>query len=311
MAKSKRKGARAPRRTGSPKTHASRRKRAPKSPPAAKLPTSRQAPVSRVPLFHVDAFTRRRFHGNPAAVVVLDGKWPEDQLLQAIASENNLPETAFLMARGSRGGLDRFALRWFTPLVEVELCGHATLAAAHVLWKHRRVRGPRIIFESHSGPLPVERIDDLIVLDFPVRPGEQVPLSGQLSSALGRPPSEVYRTDQVLMAVFDNRRDVYSLEPDLKALLEIDAQGIIVTAPGAGHDFVSRFFAPRLGINEDPVTGTAHCTLAPYWSRRLGKQTLFAHQVSRRGGELVCECRGSRVRIGGHAVTVSEGSLFL
>lgn len=311
MPKPKRKGARAPRLTGSPKTHASPRRRAPKARPAPKRPMVKPAPVTRWPMYKVDAFTRRRFHGNPAAVVLLEGKWPDDEVMQAIAAENNLSETAFVIPRGSRGGVPRFGLRWMTPKTEVDLCGHATLASAHVLWAHRHLRGTRLVFDSRSGPLPVERLGELVVLDFPSRPGQQIPLTGQLSSALGRAPTEVFQTSTMLMAVFDNRRDVYALEPDLKALAAIETLGVIVTAPGASHDFVSRFFAPRLGVDEDPVTGSAHCTLVPYWARRLAKQTLFAHQVSRRGGELVCEDRGSRVRIGGHAVTFAEGSILL
>jgi PhzF family phenazine biosynthesis protein len=311
MPKPKRKGARAPRRTESPKTHPSPRKRAPKARPAPQRLAGKSQPLTRWPLFQVDAFTKRRFHGNPAAVVLLGGKWPEDEVLQVIAAENNLSETAFVIPRGTRGGTPRFGLRWFTPLAEVDLCGHATLATAHVLWAHRHVRGARIVFDTLSGPLPVERLGELIVLDFPSRPGQQIPMTGQLSAALGRAPTEVYKAGNKIMAVFDNRRDVYALEPDFKALALIEAMGVIVTAPGASHDFVSRFFAPRLGLDEDPVTGSSHCTLVPYWAKRLGKSTMFAHQVSKRGGELMCEDRGSRVRLGGHAVTFSEGSLLL
>jgi PhzF family phenazine biosynthesis protein len=260
--------------------------------------------------FQVDSFTRRAFHGNPAAVVVLESWLPDDRM-QQIASEANLSETAFVVRTGgSDNGEARCHIRWFTPTVEVELCGHATLAAAHVLWHCIGERTSRIVFDSKSGPLPVEREGELTVLDFPARAGEPVAASDELVAALGRSPVEVYRSRDV-MAVFENKRAVHELAPDMVRLAGIDGVCVIATAPGAGHDFVSRVFAPRVGIPEDPVTGSAHCTLAPYWAKRLGKTAVSGHQVSKRGGELFCEVRGDRVRIGGHCVLYLEGRIGL
>jgi PhzF family phenazine biosynthesis protein len=260
--------------------------------------TPAAAPGRVAPMFHVDAFASKLFTGNPAAVVLLDGPWPDDQVLQAIGNENNLAETAFVLPKGRK-----LHIRWFTPEMEMDLCGHATLASAHVLWNHVGLDGDRLVFESRSGPLGVSRGENgLMALDFPSRPGKPVPITNQLCDALGRAPTELYRSRD-LMAVFENRRDVYELKPDMAKLAALDAFAVIVTAPGSGHDFVSRFFAPGAGVPEDPVTGSAHCTLIPYWSDRLGKARLRAHQVSRRGGELWCEDRGTRVSIAGHAVT--------
>ena len=258
-----------------------------------------------LPMFQVDAFTSRRFHGNPAAVVLLEGKWLPDDLMQSIAAENNLAETAFIL-RGKNPALS--GLRWFTPSVEVDLCGHATVAAAHVLWNHEKVKSKRIIFTSRSGKLPVEQDGDRIVLDFPSRPGKKIKITPRLCDALGREPVEAYMARD-LMAVFDNKRDVHELQPDFAKLTALEPFGFIATAPGAGHDFVSRFFAPAQGINEDPATGSSHCTLIPYWAEELGKTHLTSHQVSHRAGEFFCELKGNRVRIGGHAVTFSKGTI--
>ena len=266
----------------------------------------RRAPKPLV-MYQVDAFTSRLFHGNPAAVVLLEKAWPGDDTMQHIAAENNLAETAFVLPRTRKGGVPRFGLRWFTPKLEVDLCGHATLAAAHVLWNHEGVKGESLVFDSQSGPLPVDRIGELIVLDFPRRVGLPCAVSDELCFALGKEPAEAYKASGKIMAVYENRRDVYTLRPDMHKIAELGGLGVIVTAPGSGHDFVSRFFAPRAGIDEDPVTGSAHCTLAPYWSRRLKRDALKAHQVSPRGGELWCEDTGQRVRIGGHAVTYLKG----
>lgn len=258
--------------------------------------------------FQVDSFTRRAFHGNPAGVVPLES-WLPDERMQLIAAEANLSETAFVVrTAGSTAGEASYHVRWFTPVVEVELCGHATLAAAHVLWHHVGERAARIVFDSKSGKLPVERQGDLTVLDFPSRPGEPIPVSDELVAALGRRPVEAYKSRDV-MAVFENKRDVHELTPDMARVAAIDAIGVIATAPGAGHDFVSRFFGPRVGIPEDHVTGSAHCTLAPYWARKLGKSRVTGHQVSRRGGEIVCEVAGDRVKIGGHCVLYLEGRI--
>lgn len=261
----------------------------------------------RAPMTIVHAFTRRAFHGNPAAVVLLGSSKLDSDTMQRIAAENKLSETAFVTSRPARG---QYSIRWFTPATEVDLCGHATLAAAHTLWNHSGEKRKSITFHSASGKLPVEKRGDMIVLDFPARPARRTGPSRHLSSALGREPSEVYQlagAGSTILAVFENKRDVHELAPDFAELRELDAPAVIVTAPGAGHDFVCRFFAPSKGIDEDPVTGSAHCTLIPYWASRLGRSVLTSHQVSKRGGELYCELVGSRVRIAGHAVTFSHG----
>ncbi len=280
--------------------------------PRAGVATRRKGKTSgrtvslRLPMFVVDAFTSRRFHGNPAAVVILDRpKWLADETMQAIAAENNLSETAFVLRKSKTAPP---AIRWFTPTVEVDLCGHATLAAAHVLWNHLGVKGSRLVFGSASGKLPVAKNGDQIVLDFPALPGKRVAVTSSICEALGREPVEAYLAGK-LMCVFENRRDVYQLEPDLAKVARLDCDGVIVTAPGSGHDFVSRYFVPQGGIDEDPVTGSSHCTLVPYWAHVLGKTHLWAHQTSKRGGELWCELAGKRVRIGGHAVTFANGTI--
>jgi len=276
-------------------------------PPGSVKPTrtARSANRRRVPFFQVDAFTSRLYHGNPAGVVVLEKFLPDD-VMQAISAENNLAETAFIVPSGPSSG-PRWKIRWFTPVLEMDLCGHATLASAHVLWNHLKIRGTKVTFQSASGPLGVERQGDIIVLDFPSRPAGKVPITDMICVALGRPPVELYKARDYL-AVFDNKRDVHELRPDFHAMERLDAH-VIATAPAAGHDFVSRFFAPTAGVTEDPVTGSSHCTLIPFWAERLRKNTLTAHQVSPRGGELFCELRGKRVAIGGHAVTYLEGMI--
>lgn len=269
------------------------------------------APVARytqgMKIFQIDAFTSRLFSGNPAAVVPME-VWAPDEKLQSIASENGLSETAFFVKRD--GGESDYHLRWFTPSVEVTLCGHATLASAHVLFEHLGFRDEIITFSTQkSGNLTATRRDGSIVLDFPARPHEPAGVTTQLVRALGRQPVEVYRSLYNLLCVFDSKRDVHEIEPDLREMLALDAFGVIATAPGASHDFVSRYFAPRAGVPEDPVTGSAHCTLAPYWAKRLGKNRLAARQVSKRGGEMVCEVDGDRVRMIGNAVTYLEGTI--
>lgn len=264
-------------------------------------------PSRRLVVFHVDAFTNRPFHGNGAGVIVLD-QWLDSAVMQQIAAENGLAGTAFLApVRGAHGGA-RFGIRWFSPGMEIDLSGHATVAAAHVLWNHLRLKGTKVIFESASGPLPVARRGEWIELDFPSRPGTPVNETRRLARALGREPVEVYKARDYL-AVFDNKRDVHEMTPDFPALRDLDCLGVIATAPGAGHDFVSRFFAPRAGVDEDPATGSSHCTLVPYWSKRLGRRALSSHQVSKRGGEFKCEDRGERVAIAGRAVTYMEGTI--
>ncbi len=280
---------------------------------AAKSPGRRRSRASGaetiLPFFQVDAFTSRLFHGNPAGIVLLE-KWLPEATMQMIAAENNLAETAFVTPVGAKSGRGkaRLGIRWFTPKVEVDLCGHATLAAAHVLWRHVGIEAETLLFDSASGPLSVVREGELLVLDFPSRPGRKVDEQRVLAAALGREPTEVYQ-GEFLMAVFENKRDIHEMDPDFLAIAALMTKGVIVTAPGAGHDFVSRFFAPALGIDEDPVTGAAHCTLTPYWSERLGKKRLTAHQVSARGGELFCELHGDRVHIGGRAVTYLDGRI--
>jgi PhzF family phenazine biosynthesis protein len=252
--------------------------------------------------YQVDAFTTRPFAGNPAAVCPL-AAWLADSLLQAIAQENNLAETAFFVP-SARG----FRLRWFTPLREVELCGHATLAAAHVLFEVMGYAEPAITFETLSGELIVKRRGKLLEMDFPAQPALACPTPEALLQGLGRQPLEVLAAADYL-AVFDNEATVRALTPDYAALSQLDRRGVIVTAPGRDVDFVSRFFAPRYGIPEDPVTGSAHCELAPYWAKRLGKDSLVARQVSRRGGDLLCEMKGDRVLISGSAITVMVATM--
>jgi PhzF family phenazine biosynthesis protein len=256
----------------------------------------------KLPLYQVDAFTSRLFGGNPAAVVTLD-QWLPDDVLQAIAAENNLAETAFVVPRE-----DMALLRWFTPTVEVDLCGHATLAAGHVLFAHRYPSLTRLSFSTRSGVLAVSREGDRLTLDFPARPGERIEVSRALASALGAMPREAYLARDVL-AVFDTEAAIQALRPDFALIAALDAFAVIVSAPGNEVDFVSRFFAPRAGIPEDPVTGSAHCTLVPYWAARLGKPKLTATQLSLRVGELDCELRGDRVMITGRTVEYLRGEI--
>lgn len=304
---STKRGARAKRPTKPKKKAPARTATSKKKTRAGKPVPQRVAPRQTLVVFHVDAFTNRPFHGNGAGVMVLD-EWLDAELMQQIAAENNLAETAFIAPQKARDGTARFGIRWFSPTIEIDLCGHATIASAHVLWQHLGLNGNRIVFESGSGPLPVTRRGEWIELDFPARPGEPVKDTRRLARALGREPVEVFRARDYL-AVFDNKRDVHELTPDIAALRDLDAFGVIVTAPGAGHDYVCRFFVPKGGIDEDPATGSTHCTLVPYWSKRLGKRTLTAHQVSKRGGEFKCEDRGDRIAIAGRAVTYMEGTI--
>ena len=253
-----------------------------------------------IPYYQVDAFASRAFTGNPAGVCLL-ADWLPDDVLQAIAAENNLAETAFVVQRSAR-----YDLRWFTPAMEVDLCGHATLAPAHVIFEHLGYRGDVIRFDTSSGELTVTREGDLFVLDFPARPATPCDPPPQLIAGLGRTPAFTAKARDYL-AVFATEQEVAGLRPDMAALCQLDSLGIIATASGTTCDFVSRFFAPQAGIPEDPVTGSAHSTLIPYWSQRLGKMKLHARQISARGGVLYCEDRGQRVRIGGRAITYSTG----
>jgi PhzF family phenazine biosynthesis protein len=259
----------------------------------------------RIPVYHIDAFASRPFEGNPAAVCPL-ASWLPDATLQAIAAEHNLSETAFYIPHG-----ESFELRWFTPEVEVDLCGHATLASAHVILDVRREgTGPGVRFQSKSGELAVEKDGDLYTLDFPARPAQPCPAPATLAAALGAAPQAVLAARDYL-CVFASEEEVIALKPDMAAIAALDRFAVIVTAPGTDCDFVSRFFAPAKGIPEDPVTGSAHCTLIPYWAERLAKTTFFARQRSRRGGELWCAHRGDRVKISGRAVLYSEGVIEL
>lgn len=254
-------------------------------------------------LYQVDAFARRLFEGNPAAVCPLEA-WLDDAVLQAIAAENNLSETAFFVPQA-----DGFRLRWFTPAAEVDLCGHATLASAHVLFECLGFAGPEITFDTRSGPLKVLREESgRLVLDFPAAAPEPTEPPAALLDGLGLAPAEVLAADDYI-AVFDCEATIRSLAPDFRALGRLDRRGVCVTAPGHDHDFVSRFFAPNVGVDEDPVTGSAHCQLTPYWAQRLGRNRLRARQVSRRGGDVLCELRGDRVLLTGHAVLYLEGTI--
>jgi predicted PhzF superfamily epimerase YddE/YHI9 len=228
-----------------------------------------------------------------------------DSTLQNIAAENNLSETAFFTR-----GQGSFQLRWFTPRVEVDLCGHATVASAHVLFSELNEPGDSIRFQTQSGEVMATRRGELIELDFPARPPGPCALEDLLVQGLGKTPRQVLRARDYF-AVYDSQAEVAALAPDFALLERLDCLGIIVTAPGEECDFVSRFFAPRAGISEDPVTGSSHCSLIPFWAGRLGKQELMARQISQRGGELHCRLKGDRVGIGGRAVIYSQGSLRL
>jgi PhzF family phenazine biosynthesis protein len=253
----------------------------------------------RIKQYQVDAFASRAFEGNPAAVCPLEN-WLDDGVLRALAEENNLSETAFFVATGQS-----FSLRWFTPVKEVDLCGHATLAAAHVLFENLGYARPVIAFETRSGQLLVEKNNSRLQMDFPASPPARCEMPEILVRGLGVRPLEVLTADDYL-AVFDSEETVRGLTPDHALLGQLDLRGVIVTAPGIDVDFVSRFFASKFGIPEDPVTGSAHCALAPYWAGRLGKNALSARQVSKRGGNVGCEVRGDRVVLSGSAVTVME-----
>lgn len=261
------------------------------------------------PLFQVDAFTDRAFAGNPAAVCLLDG--PADEpFMQAVAAEMNLSETAFVSPGDAEGAL---RLRWFTPAAEVALCGHATLATAHVLWETGRLRPEEPArFATRSGPLSARRAGEAIELDFPAMAPAEVPAPAGLFAALGLTPVAVLRSRDDVLAVLPDEASVRDLRPDLRALRGVDVRGVIVTAAAESEsaDFVSRFFAPAVGVDEDPVTGAAHCVLAPYWSGRLGRTRLVGRQLSRRGGEVGVELDGDRVRLRGRAVTVLRGELL-
>lgn len=256
----------------------------------------------KLPIFQIDAFTDQVFSGNPAAVCPLE-YWLEDEVLQNIAAENNLSETAFFVDRG-----DFYQLRWFTPQTEVDLCGHATLATAFVIMNKINQDLNEIKFGSPCGELIVHRKNDLLSMDFPAHPPEVCEIPDSLIKGLNHKPVEVLASNYYL-AVYNTEEEVRNLSPYMRLLKELDRLGVIVTARGKNEDFISRFFAPAVGIPEDPVTGSAHCTLIPYWSKKLGKKKLHARQVSLRGGEIFCEYKNDRVIISGKAALYLEGTI--
>ena len=257
-------------------------------------------------MFQIDAFSSTLFGGNPAAVCVLE-EWMDTKLMQQIASENNLSETAFV-----KKGKGDFEIRWFTPQVEVALCGHATLASAFVLFRYYDYHGDTILFHSrHSGLLSVSRNEGLLTLDFPKDQIKKVSPPETLLRAFSKRPLEVYKGKTDYLLLYDDQNDIIECEPNHDLLKKSEARGIMITAPGKEVDFVSRFFAPGAGIEEDPVTGSAHTTLTPLWSQKLGKTRLRAQQLSKRKGELLCELHGERVKISGKAVLYMIGEIFL
>lgn len=260
------------------------------------------------PIYQVDAFTDEAFKGNPAAVVPLEN-WLSDAQMQAIALENNLSETAFLVREGDGA----FAIRWFSPMTEIDFCGHATLASAFVLLEQRLATPPLTFRAAAVGDIQVQQVEDgLLEMDFPnlaPKPVEHPP--AELLKGLGLAPQAVLCSGQAWFAVYEHEDQVRQISPDLAALKALAPLDVVVTAPGVAHDFVSRYFWPANGGDEDPVTGSIHAGLAPYWSDRLGKSSLRAHQASRRGGELRCRVDGDRVRVAGHAVLYLQGSIHI
>jgi len=258
-----------------------------------------------IPFYQVDAFTDRLFGGNPAGVCPLE-QWLADDVMQKIAMENNLSETAFFMKKD-----DGFHIRWFTPKVEVNLCGHATLASAHVIFQYLAYMEEVISFESRSGILNVRKEGDLLVLDFPANKPQRTSLPDGFVQALNITPVQCFRGNEDYLLLYKSQQEIEALVPDFKRLEKVDARAVIVTAPGNHSDFVSRFFAPRVGVDEDPVTGSAHTVLIPFWAEKLGKTEMKAMQLSRRGGTLFCRLRDDRVDIGGKAVTFLKGEISL
>jgi PhzF family phenazine biosynthesis protein len=259
----------------------------------------------KINLFQVDAFTNHLFGGNPAAVCPLD-KWLADSVMQNIALENNLSETAFFIKENNT-----YSIRWFTPVAEVDLCGHATLATAHVIFRHLGYKADRIDFQSRSGILSVSKAGELLLMDFPADNPVKIEAPARIVDALAANPIEAYKGRSDFLFVFNTEDEIKAIHPDFRKLSVEGVRGIMITAPGKSVDFVSRFFAPGVGIDEDPVTGSAHTTLIPYWSKRLGKTEMNAIQASRRGGVINCKIRGDRVVIGGEAVTFLEGVITI
>ena len=256
----------------------------------------------KIAIYQIDAFTSELFRGNPAAVCPLD-KWIDDSLMQSIAAENNLSETAFFVRED-----DGYRIRWFTPTTEVDLCGHATLASAYVIFNEIDKSAEIIKFYSNRGELNVTRNSDLITLNFPSLPPKITKKPEQVVSAFNIEPREVLEADDYLL-IYESQEQIENINPDLNLLREIDLRGVIVSTPGNDCDFVSRFFAPKYGIDEDPVTGSAHCTLTPYWSEKVKKKKLHAKQLSKRGGELFCELKLYSVSISGKAVLYLIGEI--
>ena len=258
----------------------------------------------KIPAYQIDAFTNHIFAGNPAAVCPLDA-WLEKDRMQAIAQENNLSETAFFVPE-DKG----YHIRWFTPVTEVDLCGHATLASAFVVFNYLNQSTRQVEFNSRSGKLIVMKENDRLAMNFPAQPPEACETHPALIEALGKDPLEVLVSEDYFV-IFSVEQDILDLRPDMEKLKRVDLRGIVVTAKGNQADFVSRFFAPKFGVHEDPVTGSAHCALIPYWAKQLGKKNLLAHQISQRGGELFCRDEGTRVVIAGQAVLFMKGIITL
>lgn len=263
-------------------------------------------PMTPIPIFQVDAFSNELFKGNPAAVCMLQS-WPSDSILQSIAAENNLAETAFVVRTENST-----EIRWFTPLVEVDLCGHATLAAAFVLFTEAELDDKRISFVSpRSGVLSVTSMDEWLYLDFPTDTITEIQANPNIIEGIGYAPLQTYRGKTDYIALLNNEEEVVKLNPNLSAIAKLSGRGLIVTAKGSKCDFVSRFFAPQAGINEDPVTGSAHTSLIPFWSHKLGKTTMDAQQLSARGGKLRCTYNNERCLIGGQAKLYMKGEIYI
>lgn len=261
-------------------------------------------PGQTLTMYQIDAFASKVFEGNPAAVVPLT-EWLPDQLMQSIAEENNLAETAFYVPEG-----DGFRIRWFTPAKEVKLCGHATLASAFVLFEFGGWQAESIVFQSLSGPLTVQRSGELLEMDFPAQPGVPCSTPAEMVSALGVEPSACLASEDYLV-ILENEQQLRELKPNMSELEKLDLRGVAVSAPSDDSDFVVRFFAPKYGIPEDPVTGSAYTQLTPYWSERLDKQSLAARQISARGGDVFCSLQGERVKISGTAKLYLKGEIYL
>jgi len=257
-----------------------------------------------IPIYQIDAFTGKVFAGNPAAVCPLK-EWLDDDVMQSIAAENNLSETAFFVKEAIG-----YRIRWFTPVTEVDLCGHATLASGFVFFKYIKPDSRKVDFHSNSGPLSVTRNGELLALNFPAQPPKPCEAPAALLEGLRKEPSEVLCSEDFLV-VYPTERDIVQLQPDFAQLNKLGLRGVIVTAKGDKADFVSRFFAPTFGINEDPVTGSAHCELMPFWAERMQKDELHALQLSKRGGELFCKMTGDRVIISGQAVEYLKGTMTI